>query len=228
MIFGTLLSWSASLWLLPPSAQAPLQSRLAARALMAPSFGTRVPEQHPEAGGPSGKGARSPQHTPQGSCFHSRNESGCGFCAVAGFEPVHYTLGEVRDVFPLQEITSRLEPSASPCHDHQLVHVSTFSITHWRGRWWEAALVGNTLLIEERPPAPTNLRGSWGRKALSWGFWCFLQRDCWDLWGQPVDVTSVLDRLPALLHPTLRAPRQRQPPPLHRGGRGHPEVQPAL
>lgn len=62
-----------------------------------------------------------PLKHPQGSCFHSRNESGCEFCVVAGFEPVHCTLDEV--------LTFRLEPSAPPCHDHQLVHVSTFSIT---------------------------------------------------------------------------------------------------
>lgn len=63
VFFGMLLSWSASLWLFPPSARAPRQSQLAAPAPMAPSghsFGTRVPEQHPEAGGPSGKGARNP------------------------------------------------------------------------------------------------------------------------------------------------------------------------
>lgn len=50
-----------------------------------------------------------------------------------------------------KKMTSRLEPSASPCHEHQLVHVSTFSITIWRGRWWAAGLVGSTLLMEGLP-----------------------------------------------------------------------------
>lgn len=45
-------------------------------------------------------------------------------------------------MLPTQKATSRLETSASSQHGHELVHVSIFSITLSRGRWWEAGPEG--------------------------------------------------------------------------------------
>lgn len=184
------------------------------------------------------EGSQEPLTTPQCSCFHSRNESGCEFCVGAGFEPVHCTLDEVGSL-PDNISPSSMEPSASPCH------CSCFHLSHHvleREGWWEAALEGTPIagggiahLAEEVPllhprrlVISCDLWGSWARNPLSWGFWWPLQRGCRDLWGQVSDVTSVLDRLPSLLHPALRAPRQWHPAPLHWGRRGHPQVQQAL
>lgn len=139
--------------------------------------------------------------------------------------------------FPPKRITSRLKPSVSPCHDHQLVHVSTFSITIWRGGGGQQVWWGTRCSWRDCPS------GRGGRTSCTTPLICgvpgaerlfpgvsraFSSVALGVFGGQPADVTSVLHRLPALLHPTLRASRQRHPAPLHRGGREHPEVQPAL
>jgi len=136
-----LLFWSASLGLLPPSDLGSNTSASPAGCSCPYSsfwslLWDRGPRASPGGGDPSRTGAQQPDlTTPQGFCFHSRNESGGEIFVVAGFGPVEYALGESRippDVFPPQKATSRLETSASSQHGHELVHVSIFSITFKR------------------------------------------------------------------------------------------------